>query len=353
MDKQFSPLDWRSLSPGEIEKFLTDAGQPRYRAKQIFRWLMKGRDFDGMTDLPAALRARLKEAGGAPLPAIVNKQISKIDGTRKYLLELRDGECVETVLMKYEHGNTVCVSSQAGCRMGCAFCASHRSGFVRSLTAGEMVVQVLTAAADSGEKVDNIVLMGIGEPLDNYEAVISFLKLIHHPDGLGIGWRHISLSTCGIVPGIDRLADEGLPITLSVSLHAPDDGTRSAIMPVNRRWPIDRLMAACRRYFEKTGRRISFEYALIEGVNDSPAGAAELAAMLKAKLGDMPVHVNLIPVNEVKETAFRKSGSARVAAFADLLNSRGITATVRRKLGADIDAACGQLRARHAAGKKE
>ena len=272
------------------------------------------------------------------MPTVARKQISRLDGTIKYLWRLSDGNCIETVLMQYRHGNTVCISSQVGCRMGCAFCASTVAGKVRDLTAGEMLDQVLFTQLDAGREISNIVLMGIGEPLDNRENVLRFLELVNHPDGLHIGMRHISLSTCGVVPGIDWLADLGLQITLSVSLHAPDSETRSKIMPVNRAYDVEELFAACHRYFKKTGRRISFEYAMIDGVNDHDWQADLIAKKLKG----MPGHVNMIPLNDVVESPFKPS--RRIAAFQKRLESHGITATVRRSLGGDIDASCGQLR---------
>jgi 23S rRNA (adenine2503-C2)-methyltransferase len=269
---------------------------------------------------------------------VERKQVSQLDGTIKYLWKLRDGNCIETVLMRYQHGNTVCISSEVGCAMGCAFCASTLGGLVRRLTPSEMVDQVLFTQIDSGVPISNIVLMGIGEPLDNYDTVRRFLELINSPEGMNIGMRHISLSTCGLVKGIDRLAEENLQLTLSVSLHAPDDETRSQIMPVNRAVGVDTLMRTCRRYFQKTGRRISFEYAMIDGVNDSDRQADLLARHLKG----MPSHVNLIPLNEVRESPLKPS--KRVRQFQKRLEDQGVTVTVRRKLGGDIDASCGQLR---------
>jgi 23S rRNA (adenine2503-C2)-methyltransferase len=269
---------------------------------------------------------------------VARKQESALDGTIKYLWELGDGNCIETVLMRYKHGNTVCISCQVGCRMGCAFCASTLAGKVRDLTPAEMIDQVLFTQLDSGAPISNIVLMGIGEPLDNYDTVMKFLKLVNHPDGMNIGMRHISLSTCGLTDKIDKLAQLELQLTLSVSLHAPDDETRSRIMPVNRAVGVEKLMDTCRRYFQTTGRRISYEYAMIDGVNDSDAQADLLAKLLKGQ----PGHVNLIPLNEVEESPLKPS--KRVAAFQKRLESHGITATVRRKLGGDIDASCGQLR---------
>jgi len=336
--------DLLSLDLNELTAFLKEKGQPSYRAKSIFKWMHLGVPFEEMTDQPARLREELERECVLHLPTVRRRLVSKLDGTVKYLFELHDGCTIESVFMKYEHGNTVCLSSQAGCRMGCRFCASHIGGFERSLLPSEMLGQVIAISKDMGERVDNLVLMGIGEPLDNYDNVLKFLRLVTAPGGLNIGARHISLSTCGIVPNIDRLAGEGMQITLSVSLHAADDAKRSEIMPVNRKWGIGELLAACRRYFDKTGRRISFEYALIAGVNDNRSEALTLAALLKKSLGKMPIHVNLIPVNEVKESGFHKSSRKQVDEFAAALKEKGINATVRRKLGSDIDASCGQLR---------
>lgn len=331
--------DIKSMTQGEITAALREMGESAFRGKQIFSWLHKGaRSFDEMSDLSKDLRARLAAEYYITSPEIACKQVSKLDGTTKYLWRLSDGNCIETVLMSYHHGNTVCISSQVGCRMGCKFCASTVAGKVRDLRASEMLDQVLFTRLDSGREISNIVLMGIGEPLDNRETVLRFLELVNHPDGLNIGMRHISLSTCGIVPGIDALAQEDLQLTLSVSLHAPDSETRSRIMPVNRSYDVEELFAACHRYFQKTGRRISFEYAMIDGVNDNDWQADLLAK----KIRGMPGHVNLIPLNDVTESEFKPS--RRVAAFQKRLESHGITATVRRSLGGDIDASCGQLR---------
>lgn len=332
-------LDVKSMMLDEITKMMTDMGEPAFRGKQIFTWLHRGvESFDEMTDLPRSLRERLKAFCRLTPPKPARKQVSRLDGTVKYLWELVDGNCVETVLMRYHYGNTVCVSSQVGCRMGCAFCASTIAGKVRDLTAGEILDQVLFTRKDSGEEVSNIVLMGIGEPMDNLDSVLRFLELVNHPAGLNIGMRHISLSTCGIVPGIQRLADLGLQLTLSVSLHAPDRETRGKLMPVNRAYDVDRLFDACHAYFEKTGRRISFEYAMIDGVND----ADWQADLIVKKLRGMPGHVNLIPLNNVAESPYRPS--RRIRAFQKRLEAQGVTATVRRSLGGDIDASCGQLR---------
>lgn len=329
----------KSMTLPELTETLRAMGEPAFRGKQVFTWLHKGiQSYDEMGNIPKSLREKL--AQGYPLvpPKAARKQISRLDGTVKYLWELSDGNCVESVLMRYRHGNTVCVSTQAGCRMGCAFCASTIAGKIRDLTPAEILDQVIFTQLDSGETVSNIVLMGIGEPLDNLDAVLRFLELVNHPDGLNIGMRHISLSTCGLVPGIRRLAELELQLTLSVSLHAPDSETRSRIMPVNRAYDVETLFDACRDYFQKTGRRISFEYAMIDGVNDHDWQADLIAR----KLRGMPGHVNLIPLNDVAESPLRPS--RRLAAFQKRLESHGLTATVRRSLGGDIDASCGQLR---------
>ena len=332
-------IDLKSMTLEEMTVALRELGEPAFRGKQVFTWLHKGAaTFDEMTNLSKALREKLKENFFITVPTVARKQVSQLDGTIKYLWELQDGNCIETVLMQYHHGNTVCISSQVGCRMGCAFCASTIAGRVRDLTPAEMLNQVLFTQIDSGLPISNIVLMGIGEPMDNLNTVLRFLELVNHPDGLNIGMRHISLSTCGVIPGIDRLADLGLQLTLSVSLHAPDSQTRSKIMPVNRAYDVDALFEACHRYFRKTGRRISFEYSMIDGVNDQDWQADLIAKKLKG----MPGHVNLIPLNDVVESPYKPS--RRIAAFQKRLESHGITATVRRSLGGDIDASCGQLR---------
>ena len=331
--------DIKSMTLEEITQACRDMGEPAFRGKQIFTWLHKGvTDFEGMSNLSKALREKLAAQYYITAPTVARKQMSRLDGTIKYLWELQDGNCIETVLMQYKHGNTVCISSQVGCRMGCAFCASTIAGKLRDLTPSEMVDQVLFTQLDSGQEISNIVLMGIGEPLDNMDNVLRFLELINHADGMNIGMRHISLSTCGVVPGIDRLAELQLQLTLSVSLHAPDTETRSRIMPVNRAYDVEELFAACQRYFKKTGRRISFEYSMIDGVNDNDWQADLIAK----RIAGMPGHVNLIPLNDVVESPFKPS--KRVAAFQKRLQSHGVTATVRRSLGGDIDASCGQLR---------
>lgn len=331
--------DIKSMNLTEMAAYFKELGEPAFRAKQVFQWLHRGVfSFDEMTNLSKPLREKLAASCILCVPQVERRQVSALDGTIKYLWRLGDGNCIETVLMRYHHGNTVCISSQVGCRMGCAFCASTLGGKVRDLTPAEMLDQVLFTQMDSGAPVSNIVLMGIGEPLDNFDTVLRFLELVNSPDGLNIGMRHISLSTCGLTEKIDKLADYQLQLTLSVSLHAPDDETRSRIMPVNRSVGVEKLFAACRRYFEKTGRRISYEYAMIDGVNDADWQADLLARHLKGT----PGHVNLIPLNNVEESPLKPS--RRVAAFQKRLESHGITATVRRKLGGDIDASCGQLR---------
>ncbi len=336
--------DIKSMTREELSAQLAALGQPRFRAGQIFAWLHRGvRSFDEMTDLPKTLRERLAEEFELSVPAVARKQVSAKDGTVKYLWRLSDGHCVESVLMRYHHGNTVCISSEVGCAMGCAFCASTKGGLVRRLRPSELLDQVLFTQLDSGAPVSNIVLMGIGEPLDNFENVRRFLTLVNDPQGMNIGMRHISLSTCGLVPGIDRLAEENLQLTLSVSLHAPDDAVRNQIMPINRRYDVGTLLDACRRYFETTGRRISFEYAMIDGLNDTP----EMAAMLIRRLRGLPAHVNLIPLNRIEESPLLPSTRQAVAAFQKALEDAGITATVRRTLGSDIDASCGQLRKKY------
>ena len=339
-------VDLLSMLPEEMAEYFVSIGEPKFRAKQTFQRLHRGERIGDITNLSKALRERLVAETLDTLPYVEEKLVSKIDGTVKYLFRLHDGSCIESVFMKYKHGNTLCISSQVGCRMGCKFCASTIGGKARDLYPSELVGQVIAAELDSGERISNIVMMGIGEPLDNYDNVIKFLRLVNHPDGLNIGYRHISLSTCGVVSGIERLAGENFPITLSISLHASNDEARSAIMPINNKWNIDALLTACLNYYKTTGRRISFEYTLISGKNDSVADAIELAEILKNAFrgSGAPIHVNLIRVNEVKETGFKKGSAESVNAFAEALEKRGITATVRRKLGSDVNAACGQLR---------
>lgn len=335
--------DIMSMTIPELELFVKELGEPSFRAKQLFQWMSAGVPIDEMTNLSKKFREKLKESADYRLPTVERKLTSKLDGTVKYLFALEDGECVESVLMKYDHGNTICVSSQAGCRMGCTFCASTLSGKVRDLTPSEILGQVAVAQRDSGERIHGIVMMGIGEPLDNYDNVIKFLRLVGDEQGLHIGMRHISLSTCGIVPGIHRLADEGIPVTLSVSLHAYDNEKRKSIMPIARKYHVDELLSACKYYFNKTGRRVSFEYTLIAGKNDSLEDAAGLAALLKRGMG-VPCHVNLILLNEVDETGLHTVDRRSARAFEAELIRLGQNATIRRRLGSDIDASCGQLR---------
>lgn len=338
--------DLYSMLPEELESYFLSIGEPKFRAKQVFARLHKGERISEITNLSKSLRQRLTEETLDTLPTVAEKLVSKIDGTVKYLFRLHDGACIESVFMRYKHGNTLCISSQVGCRMGCKFCASTIGGKARDLLASELLGQIIAAERDSGERISNVVMMGIGEPLDNYDNVIKFLRLVNHPDGLNIGYRHISLSTCGVVSGIEKLAKESFPITLSISLHAANDARRSEIMPINNKWCIAELLKACVDYYNITGRRISFEYTLISGKNDSDADARELADLLKKAFSgtDAPIHVNLIRVNEVKETGFKKGSVESANAFAALLEARGITATVRRRLGSDVNAACGQLR---------
>ncbi len=345
---EIQKTDLLSLSYTELEALAVSIGEPRYRAEQLFVQLHRGVLPEDMTNIGKALKEKLSQISYAYIPKIEKKLVSQIDGTVKYLFLLNDGNCVESVVMKYHHGNTICISSQVGCRMGCAFCASTIGGRVRNLSPSELLGQIIAAQIDTGERISNIVMMGIGEPLDNYDNVLKFLRLVGDEKGLNIGYRHISLSSCGVVDKIRQLALENLPITLSISLHASDDATRSSIMPVNKKWNIDTLLDACKYYFSKTGRRISFEYTLISGKNDSPSAAKALANLLNSRLrskGDsMPIHINLIPVNEVEENDFKRSDKAAVEKFSAILNASGIRATVRRKLGADINASCGQLR---------
>ncbi len=335
--------DIMSMNQEELTNFTLSLGEAKFRAGQLYKWMHAGADFDEMTNLPKTFRNKLAATADYRLPKIERKLVSKKDGTIKYLFGLTDGECVESVLMKYEYGSSLCVSSQAGCRMGCRFCASTLSGRVRNLTPSEILGQVAVASRDSGERIRSIVMMGIGEPLDNYENVLRFLRLVGDENGLGIGMRRISLSTCGIVPNIRRLADEGVPVTLSVSLHAYDDEKRKALMPIAYKYSIEELLGACRYYFEKTGRRVSFEYTLISGENDSVEDAASLANILR-KYMKVPSHVNLIMLNEVDETGLKTVDRAAAKRFEEELKRRGQNATIRRRLGSDIDASCGQLR---------
>lgn len=344
-----------SYTPDELKEVMASVGEPAYRAKQIFTQLHKGTLLDEMTNVGKGTKEKLYALLDCSLPRVKRKLVSQLDGTIKYLFELSDSNCIESVVMKYEHGYTICVSSQVGCRMGCKFCASTVAGRVRDLEAGEILGQLISAQRDLNIRISNIVMMGIGEPLDNYDNVVKFLNIVNLPDGVNIGYRHISLSTCGVVPKIYELAELNLPITLSISLHATDDDIRTEIMPVNKAWGVDKLLDACRDYYRSTERRISFEYTLIAGKNDTKQNALHLANTLNAKLRSrtetMPIHVNLIPVNEVTESGFKSSDKDAVKRFAATLESHGIRATVRRTLGSDINASCGQLRREDAAGE--
>ncbi len=336
--------DLRSMLPEEVESLVAELGEPKFRAKQLFSWLQSGTtSFDEMTNISKPLRAKLAKACYIANAEIEHKFVSKLDGTVKFLFKMNDGLNVESVLMKYQHGYSICISTQIGCRMGCSFCASTINGLDRSLTASEMLAQIMAAEKSCNVRISNIVLMGMGEPFDNYDNVLRFLQLVSHEGGLNIGMRHISLSTCGRVDGIYRLMQEKLQLTLSVSLHAPNDKIRTKIMPINKKWGVDELLCACNDYISVTGRRISFEYAMIKDVNDTDACAAELAD----KLHGMLCHVNLIPANEVRENDYVRSDAARLARFKSILERRGITTTVRRTLGADISASCGQLRQKY------
>jgi len=337
-------MNLKSLTLPELTAVIKELGQPAFRGKQVYTWLHKGvRSYEEMTNLPKALRDTLAEQYPINAPKVVRKQESQRDGTIKYLWELSDGNCVETVLMRYNYGNTVCISTEVGCRMGCAFCASTIGGLVRKLEPYEMLDEVLFTQIDSGLPISRIVLMGIGEPLDNFDNVMRFLELVNSEDGMNISMRHISLSTCGIVPKIDELAKRKLQISLAISLHGPNDAIRDKIMPINKAYPSEELLAACRRYFDATGRRLHFEYAMIDGVNDREADARELLRRLKG----LPAHFNLIPLNHVEESPLKPSSKAAVAKFQKTLEDGGITATVRRTLGGDIDASCGQLRRKY------
>ncbi len=341
--------DIKSLNLSELEKLITEMGEPKFRAPQIFKWLQNGADsFDEMTDISKKLRERLEESCYIATLKIVRKLKSRIDGTVKYLYELRDGQTIESVLMKYEHGYSLCISTQVGCRMGCSFCATGLGGLVRDLTPSEMLSQITTAQRDENIRISNVVMMGMGEPLDNFESSVKFLQLVSDDRGLNIGLRHISLSTCGVVSGIQKLKEYGFPITLSVSLHAPFDSIRSDMMRVNKKWNIDSLLKACREYQAVATRRISFEYALIEGVNDTKECAEELARKLKGIM----CHINLIPVNPVKENSNRTPNREKIIKFKNWLTQKGLNATVRRTLGADINASCGQLRRREQEGER-
>lgn len=339
-----SKIDILSLTLEELTKEMLAIGEKKFRAAQLFAWLHEKNveSFEQMTNISAQLRAQLEEKFCIKELFVEKKLESSIDNTVKYLYRLPDGEHIEAVLMEYKHGNTICISTQVGCRMGCRFCASTIAGYKRDLLPSEMLLQIYTAQRESGRRIGSVVLMGIGEPLDNYDNVVAFLKLLSDPEGFGMSLRHVSVSTCGLVPRIYELAELNLGITLSISLHATNDKARSAIMPVNNKWNVEELMTACRHYFRKTGRRISFEYALIDGHNDSRMDAKNLAALL----GDDVYHVNIIPINKVKEREYRSDRKA-ARRFCGYLRELGVNATIRRTLGADIEAACGQLRREH------
>ena len=333
--------DIKSLYYDELENFITEAGFPKFRARQVHGWLNKGvTRFDEMRNIPRNLAEFLTASSYISVANIEKKLVSRYDKTVKYLFRFNDGEFVETVVMSYKHGYSICVSTQVGCKMGCTFCATGRSGFSRSLSASEILAQIEAAQRDLNVRISNIVLMGMGEPLDNFDNVIRFLRLVSSEDGLNIGMRHITLSTCGVVPKIYELMKYKFALTLSVSLHAPDNETRSKTMPINNRYPIEELIKACRDYFDATGRRVSFEYAMIDGVNDADSCAEKLSNLLKG----LNCHVNLIPVNSVKGTGYKKSRTDRQQAFISILEKHSITATVRRTLGSDINASCGQLK---------
>ncbi len=337
-------MNLKSLTQPELAAICKELGQPAFRAKQVFSWLHKGvRSYDEMTNLPRNLRDLLAQNYPINPPKVVRKQESKKDGTIKYLWQLSDGNCVETVLMRYHYGNTVCISTEVGCAMGCAFCASTIGGLVRRLEPFEMLDEVLFTQIDSGLPISHIVLMGIGEPLDNFDNVMRFLELVNSPEGMNISMRHISLSTCGLIPKIDALAEKKLQLSLAISLHGPNNEKRGKVMPVNRAYPIEDLLEACRRYYDTTGRRIHFEYAMIDGFNDGEEDARELLRRLKG----LGAHVNMIPLNHVEESPLKPSSRAAVAKFQKILEDGGITATVRRTLGGDIDASCGQLRRKY------
>lgn len=341
-------INLMDLNITETEQMVCNIGEPRYRGRQIFKWIhQKGAaEFAEMTDLPLTLRAKLQALATPGGLSVITARVSA-DGTAKYLFGLRDGNAVESVFLPHDYGCSVCVSSQVGCRMGCRFCASTMEGMVRNLSAGEIYAQVMGIQVQTGTRVDGVVMMGSGEPLENLEEVFKFIHMVNSPDGLHIGSRHITVSTCGIVPGIRRLAKENNQITLSVSLHASNDEIRDGIMPINKKYPIDELIRACREYVEKTNRRVTFEYALINGVNDGQEQARELGRLLRGLL----CHINLIPLNQVEERTYRKPAPARVREFKENLQALGIPVTVRKEMGGDIDAACGQLRRRVSGGQ--
>ncbi len=354
------------LNTDEMAVLIKELNEPAFRARQIYEWLHKHRakSFDEMKNIPSALRKKLSEGYRVCVMEPVDILISRLDGTRKYVFALYDDNVIEAVLMKYKHGNSVCISSQVGCRMGCRFCASTLDGCVRNLTAAEMLSEIYRIEEDTGERVSNIVIMGSGEPLDNYDEVVKFLRMINSAEGLNISARNITLSTCGIVPNIKRLAEEGLPITLALSLHAPNQKKREEIMPIAKQYELSEVLEACRYYYNKTGRRLSFEYSVVKGVNDTEDEAAELCRLLsffndkcsrQKKHGkdilrggrEGAFHVNLIPINPIEERNFESPDKATVYHFKEILEQNGINVTVRREMGRDISSACGQLRRRH------
>ncbi|MGI6730925.1 MAG: 23S rRNA (adenine(2503)-C(2))-methyltransferase RlmN [Anaerovoracaceae bacterium] len=333
--------DLKNMTIEEMEQFFDSIGEKKFRANQVFAWLHRGiYSFEEMTDLSKNLRHKLEETAMIEKLEAASVQESKQDGTKKYLFILSDGNAIESVFMKYKYGNTICISSQAGCRMGCGFCASTMKGLSRNLKAGEMVDQVIAVERDTSEKIGNVVVMGTGEPFDNYKNLSKFIKIINAKEGLNIGMRSITVSTCGLIPEIDEMAKEFPQVNLAISLHAPNDEIRSKMMPINKRYGMEDLLKACKKYIDKTGRRITFEYALVEGVNDSQKNALELAE----KLRGLNCHVNLIPLNSVQETGLKGTEKASSNRFREILENRGIQTTIRRELGSDIDAACGQLR---------
>ncbi|MDD2217897.1 MAG: 23S rRNA (adenine(2503)-C(2))-methyltransferase RlmN [Eubacteriales bacterium] len=342
--------NFKDMGKKELGLFFEEIGEKKFRAAQVYAWMMRGiQDFKDMTDLSESLRERLSEMQNSGKIALTCAQIDKVqsstsDGTRKYLLKLLDGNFIESVFMKYKYGNSVCISSQVGCKMGCIFCASAIGGHMRNLTSGEMLEQLIAIERDTKEKINHIVVMGTGEPFDNFENLAKFLRTANDEKGLGISMRNITVSTCGLIPGIKRFAEDFPNAGLAISLHAPNNEIRNRLLPINKSYPLEELMSACKDYTEKTGRRITFEYALIKGINDSLAHADELANLLYRGLGNRLCHVNLIPLNEVSESGFSGSGAKHTADFHDRLTKRKISSTIRRKLGADIDAACGQLR---------
>jgi 23S rRNA (adenine2503-C2)-methyltransferase len=340
-----SSPDIKSMLPEELKKMVLEIGQPAFRAKQLFEWIhvRRAEEYAGMTNLPAALRDQLERDYPLVRASVRDRQVSAVDGTQKFLFEMPDGCLVESVFMRYRFGNSVCISSQVGCRMGCSFCASTLHGLVRSLTASEMLEQIYAIARETGETISHIVVMGMGEPLDNYDHLLRFLRLLTCPEGMHLSQRNVTVSTCGIVPNIYRLAEEGLHITLALSLHAATDAQRQKIMPIARRWSIADLMEACRAYYRATGRQITFEYSLIRDVNDSEADAAGLAKLARP----LQAHVNLIPVNPVRESGFRHPDRSHVQAFKKKLENHGVNVSIRRALGRDIEGACGQLRNRY------